>query len=119
MKNEDLTKKVERLEFYIHLLRDFSVDPEAYVLWDYIMTEEIDEEQAEQLMDILKKHKRLICEADESQDIEPYWNALEMELKPLFKSFKNPHPTDRDAVLRVVRRASKLPGMHELHKLLK
>jgi len=119
LKNEDLTKKVERLEFYIHLLRDFSLDPEAFVLWDYIMTEELDREQAEQLMDILRKHKRLVCEADESQDIEPYWDALKVELKPLFESFKNPHPTDRDSILRVVRRASKLPEMYDLHKLLK
>lgn len=119
MKNEDLIKKVERLEFYIHLLRDFSLDPEAFVLWDYIMTEELDREQAEQLIDILRKYKRLVYEVDESQDIEPYWKALEVELKHLFESFKNPHPTDRDSVLRVVQRASKLPEMYDLNKFLK
>lgn len=123
MRDENLVKKVERLEFYIHLLRDFSVEPEAFVLWDYVMTEELDGEQTNQLMNILRKHKSLICEVDEniepySNEIEAELNVLEAELKPLFESFENPHPTDRDAMLRVVRRAAKLPEMY-LHKHLK
>ncbi|ADY55513.1 hypothetical protein Sgly_1195 [Syntrophobotulus glycolicus DSM 8271] len=116
MRDEDLVKKVERLEFYIQLLRDFAVEPEAFVLWDYVMTEELDGEQTNRLMNILGKHKGLIWAIDEqtepySDQTEEELNVLEAQLKPLFQSFKNPHPTDRDAVLRVVRRAAKLPEM--------
>ncbi|WP_148302498.1 DUF1878 family protein [Caldalkalibacillus mannanilyticus] len=43
---ETLEQKVERLEYYINLLREFSLDPETYVLWDWIIAERLDEKQS-------------------------------------------------------------------------
>ncbi|WP_281890561.1 DUF1878 domain-containing protein [Paenibacillus sp. YYML68] len=117
MSEENLVKKVERLEFYVNLLREFSLDPEAYVLWDYYMAEELDEGQARQMMQVFSQHLKVVREVNEQQeDIAPYWNALIEDLKPLFETLK--WRTDRESILRVVRRASKLPHMYELKKLV-
>ncbi|WP_019537336.1 hypothetical protein [Paenibacillus ginsengihumi] len=112
-----LEQKVERLEYYIHLLRDLSLNPEAYVLWDYIMTEELNEMQAHEMMTIFSKHVKVLRKLDGKQeDMAPYWDDLAQDLKPLFEQFK--WRTDRESILRVVLRASKLPHMFELNRLV-
>lgn len=111
-----LEQKVAQLEFYINLLREFTVAPEAFVLWDHIMSEQLNEKQAHDMMTIFSKHVKVLRDLDEKQEMAPCWNELENDLKALFEQFR--WRTDRESILRVVIRASKLPHMVELNKLV-
>ncbi|MCP3776576.1 hypothetical protein NLX71_25355 [Paenibacillus sp. MZ04-78.2] len=112
-----LEQKVAQLEFYINLLREFTVAPEAFVLWDFIMSEQLNEQQTDEMMKVFSKHVRVLRDLDEKQEeMTPYWNDLSNDLMTLFEQFK--WRTDRESILRVVLRASKLPHMVALNRLV-
>ncbi|WP_368975423.1 DUF1878 family protein [Caldifermentibacillus hisashii] len=116
MNEENLAKKVERLEYYISLLRDICLDPEAYVLWDFIMAEGLDEDQAHQMILVFRKYSKILQDVNEKEDLAHYWSKMTKDLTPLFETFN--WRTDQHGIYRVLLRASKLPEWYTLKKLV-
>ncbi|GGO05894.1 DUF1878 family protein [Saccharibacillus kuerlensis] len=106
MPDKDLEERVDRMEFYLSLMRDMVVDPESYALWDYIMSEELNEEQANQMLSILKKHHAKLQpgESELNKDVKL---ELDIDLKQLLHLFEK--PANEAGVYSILLRASKLP----------
>ncbi|QDH21774.1 DUF1878 family protein [Saccharibacillus brassicae] len=106
MSNQDLEARLTRLEYYFSLMRDMVVDPESYALWDYMISEELEEEQAHKIIEILKKHYAELNSGKEESN-ELIKSALYVDLNHLLTSFGK--PVSENSARSIVLRASKLP----------
>ncbi|WP_458121628.1 DUF1878 family protein [Paenibacillus sp. Z6-24] len=106
MQYKSFEERVIRMEYYLSLMRDMVIDPEAYALWDYIMSEELNEEQANRMISLLRKyHAQLqLGEVELNKFVE---SALYLDLKHLLDSFGK--PANEKAAYSIIIRASKLP----------
>ncbi|AZK48249.1 DUF1878 family protein [Paenibacillus lentus] len=57
---ESLEEKVQRLELYVNLLRQITLEPEQYRLWDWIIANGLNGEQFNEIKSILKKYVLLL-----------------------------------------------------------
>ncbi|MGK5511363.1 DUF1878 family protein [Brevibacillus formosus] len=114
MANETLEQKVERLEFYVHLLREFAVDPETFVLWDWIMAEGLTEKTAQQILNALRNHHRSLIKAEESAQNEPILDELLVDLRLIFST--DGRVASDEKLMQIVKRASKMPIFPHLKK---
>ena len=55
MNKEPIEEKVERLEYYINLMRDYALDPETFRFWDWVISKKLNQEEARNIIDITKK----------------------------------------------------------------
>lgn len=55
MNKESIEEKVERLEYYINLMRDYTLDPETFEFWDWVISKKLNEEEARNIIDITKE----------------------------------------------------------------
>ncbi|AET59582.1 hypothetical protein HPL003_14155 [Paenibacillus terrae HPL-003] len=116
MSSKSLEERVELLEYYNVLMRDFAVDPETYVLWDYIMSEHLNGAQGNQLLEVLKNHYTKLKIALEKEERLPGTSYLYEDLINVVKSFGKP-ASERTAYS-ILLRASKLPEFHLYSKYL-
>lgn len=55
MNKEPIEEKLERLEYYINLMRDYTLDPEIFKFWDWVISKKLNQEEARNIIDITKK----------------------------------------------------------------
>lgn len=65
MSNETLEEKVDRLEHYIHQLRDYIVAPDRFALWDWSMSNRLNQTEIRNLISLAKELDRQMEESDE------------------------------------------------------
>lgn len=116
MQHEDLQKKVERLEYYMTLMRDMVADIESYALWDYIMGEQLNEEQANELLAVLRKHYTVL-QSEKAIAVESMKSELYSDLIHVLTSFGK--PASENTARSILLRASKLPIFPLYSSLLK
>lgn len=63
--NETLEEKVERLEYYIHQLRDYIVAPDRFRLWDWSMSHRLNQVETRGLIDLAKEFNQKMKEISE------------------------------------------------------
>lgn len=105
MKKKTLEERIELLEYYNNLLRDFATDPESYVLWDYIMSEELNGDQGNQLMDLLREHYTFCNQSNNPDPMNK--ERLVTDLVSLMNSFGR--PANERTAHSIIRRAAKHP----------
>lgn len=54
MNKEPIEEKVERLEYYINLMRDYALDPETFRFWDWVISKKLNQEEVRNIIDITK-----------------------------------------------------------------
>lgn len=116
MTKETLEQRLERLEFYLNLMREFAVDPETFALWDYVIQEGLNETQTKQILDVLREHHSHVKSAVEAGDSVPDLEDLFTKMIPLLHI--EGRTTSKEKVMQVLRRASKLPIFPYLKKHL-
>lgn len=116
MTKETLEQRLERLEFYLNLMREFAVDPETFALWDYVIQEGLNENQTKQILDVLRVHHSNIKSAVEAGVPIPDLEDLFTKMIPLLHI--EGRTTNKEKVMQVLRRASKLPIFPYLKKHL-
>lgn len=67
MSIETLEEKVDRLEHYIHQLRDYIVAPDRFILWDWSMSHRLNQKEIRDLVSLSKEFDRRMQESDEEQ----------------------------------------------------
>ncbi|CCF16887.1 hypothetical protein BLGI_4856 [Brevibacillus laterosporus GI-9] len=107
MTKETLEQRVERLEFYLNLMREFAADPETFSLWDYVISEGFNETQTNQILDVLREHHGHVKSAVETGASIPDLEDLCTKMIPLLHV--EGRTTNKEKVMQVLRRASKLP----------
>lgn len=107
MTKETLEQRVERLEFYLNLMREFAADPETFALWDYVISEGLNENQTNQVLDVLREHHGHVKSAVEAGASIPDLEDLCTKMIPLLHV--EGRTTNKEKVMQVLRRASKLP----------
>lgn len=65
MSNETLEEKVDRLEHYIHQLRDYIVAPDRFALWDWSMSNRLNQTEIRGLISLAKELDTKMSEMDE------------------------------------------------------
>ncbi|AYK05258.1 DUF1878 family protein [Brevibacillus laterosporus] len=116
MTKETLEQRLERLEFYLNLMREFAVDPETFALWDYVIQEGLNETQTKQILDVLREHHSHVKSAVEAGASVPDLEDLFTKMIPLLHI--EGRTTSKEKVMQVLRRASKLPIFPYLKKHL-
>ncbi|MGG0753145.1 DUF1878 family protein [Brevibacillus laterosporus] len=116
MTKETLEQRLERLEFYLNLMREFAVDPETFALWDYVIQEGLNETQTKQILDVLREHHSHVKSAVEAGASVPDLEGLFIKMIPLLHI--EGRTTSKEKVMQILRRASKLPIFPYLKKHL-
>ncbi|ATO51499.1 DUF1878 family protein [Brevibacillus laterosporus] len=116
MTKETLEQRLERLEFYLNLMREFAVDPETFALWDYVISEGLSENQTKQILEVLREHHGNIKSAVEAGASIPDLEGLFSKMIPLLHI--EGRTTSKEKVMQILRRASKLPIFPYLNKHL-
>ncbi|ANF95790.1 hypothetical protein [Paenibacillus bovis] len=106
---EDLQNKVDRLEFYIGLLRNIAQSPDEFALLDWVIANHLDEHTYEQLMSILKEANQYLISRKETGDGEVMSvHDLSVQLLEVLERNNIPHPERQTK--HVIRSAARLPG---------
>lgn len=114
-KSESLEDKVERLEFYIDLLRDFIVDQEHFMFWDWAISHRLNREEVRAIIDIAKVYnKKLMHATEDHQDVSLH--AFTAEIKKILTSRRSDvsFEVDEQFVLQMVKRLANLKICNQL-----
>lgn len=110
-KQETLEQKVERLEYYIDLLRDYIVDQDRFVLWDWAMAHRLNETEIRGIMKVTKEFNSRMQTVDsvtEYPDFDDYCeainNLIDLESKP--EGYKQ--TLNQKTILQMLNRLSKM-----------
>ncbi|WP_110929906.1 hypothetical protein [Paenibacillus bouchesdurhonensis] len=76
--SESLEEKVQRLELYVNLLRQITLEPEQYRLWDWIIANGLNGEQFDGIKAILKKYVLLLNHEQDTN--KPSFDDISKEL---------------------------------------
>lgn len=79
MSNETLEEKVDRLESYIHQLRDYIVAPDQFALWDWSMSHRLNRSEIRGLIDLAKEFDSKMKEEKEENypSLEEFKSRIE------------------------------------------
>lgn len=78
--SESLEEKVERLEYYIDLLRDYIVDQEKFILWDWAIANRLNRQEVRSILDFSKSINNQIKE-NSPPDFVNYVEGIQAILK--------------------------------------
>ena len=56
MENKQLEKRIEKLEYYMRLMREYVSDIETFSFWEWIMNYELDEYEVNQILTVTKSY---------------------------------------------------------------
>ncbi|WP_281884446.1 hypothetical protein [Paenibacillus sp. YYML68] len=112
--SESLEEKVERLELYVHLLRDIALEPEQYRLWDWIIVHGLNGEQYKQIKAILKKHVLLLGSLKDGE--EPSFEEISSELMKVLSPSE--YLANERGVMQLLRNAVKMTPFESLQYYL-
>ncbi|BBW97169.1 DUF1878 family protein [Geobacillus sp. FSL W8-0032] len=102
MRQESLEQRVERLEFYIDLLRDFAVDPETFAIWDWVISRKLNKSQVDRLMKTAKEFNQAIKIANENGNQPPKFEEFSRKIIEIVH-FED-DPADEETVLQFLKR---------------
>lgn len=80
-KHESLEEKVERLEYYIDLLRDFIVDQEHFMLWDWAISNRLNQHQVRSIIDFSKSFNEQIKTSGTQPELIEYTKGIQTILQ--------------------------------------
>jgi hypothetical protein len=103
---ETLEQKVERLECYIDLLRDFAVDQHTFLLNNWFISQRLAPEQIRKIQKALFTFNRKIKLAEQNGEEIPSFGQFCNEIIPLMKPC--PNPVNKDVVMQMLRCACNL-----------
>lgn len=111
---EDLQSKVDRLEFYVGLLRNIAQNPDEFSLLDWVIAEKLNENQYDQLMEVLKKANHSLMKQKETGNGDILsLQELSAQIAEVL-AIENARLNEKK-VEHVIRNAAKLPGFYLLH----
>jgi hypothetical protein len=112
---ESLEEKVERLEYYIDLLRDYIVDQEQFILWDWAIANRLNRDEVRSIIDISKAFNKQI----QSSEQLPQLNDFIKEIKRILSS-RSDITVNEKFTIQLLKRISNM-GMfqHLTHHFLK
>lgn len=76
--NKSLEEKIDRLEYYIDLLRDYIVDQEKFILWEWAISNRLNRDEVRSIIEIPKVYNQRIKKL---QTIKKTRNFLNLFLK--------------------------------------
>ncbi len=81
MNNEERIIKLEdtvnRLEYYIDLLRDYATDPETFLLWDWAISKRLNREQVRKIISKSQEFNKRIKELDNAPKFAEFRTEIE------------------------------------------
>ncbi|MBZ9626017.1 DUF1878 family protein [Clostridium sp. FP2] len=72
---ESPEEKVERIEYYINLMRDYVLDTEKFQFWDWAMSKRLNEFEVRKIIDITKIYNNKLYE-EKTPDFEEYCSKI-------------------------------------------
>ncbi|MED4919240.1 DUF1878 family protein [Geobacillus thermodenitrificans] len=102
MRQESLEQRVERLELYIDLLRDFAVDPETFAIWDWVISRKLNKSQVDRLMKTAREFNQAIKIANENGSQPPRFEEFSQKIIEIVHLEDN--PADEQTVLQFLKR---------------
>lgn len=111
-KVETQEERIDRLELYVHLLRQLIIDQEEYSLWDWAMVNQLNNQQLHSIQQILKKSVLSLMNDDQTISFE----ELSKDLKEVLKTTN--FPADDKAVRLLLNKAVKMPAYKKLQYYL-
>lgn len=117
MNNEEriikLEEKVNRLEYYIDLLRDYATDPETFLLWDWAISRRLTHEQVRKIISKSQEFNKRIKESDNVPKFAEYRTEIE---KILLLQPDLVIEVDDNLILQLLKRISNMGMMPVLTK---
>ncbi|WP_028563465.1 hypothetical protein [Paenibacillus pinihumi] len=117
MNNEERIIKLEdtvnRLEYYIDLLRDYATDPETFLLWDWAISKRLNREQVRKIISKSQEFNKRIKELDNAPKFAEFRTEIEkiLLLQPDLEI-----EVDDNLILQLLKRISNMGMMLELTK---
>lgn len=111
--SETQEERIDRLELYVHLLRQFIIDQEEYSLWEWVMINNLNNEQLHGIQQILKKNVLILMNDKESA--VPF-EELSKDLKKVLKTID--FSANDEAVKLLLSKAVKMPAYRILQYYL-
>ena len=107
--HESLEEKVERLEYYIDLLRDYIVDQEHFIFWDWAISHRLNREEVRAIIDIAKSYNQKLTQSPEDHP-DLLLDALTEEIGKILTRRRSDvsFEVDRKFVLQLINRLSKM-----------
>ncbi|WP_339159040.1 DUF1878 family protein [Paenibacillus sp. FSL W8-0186] len=109
---ESLEEKVQRLELYVSLLRQITLEPEQYRLWDWIIANGLNEKQFNEIKNVLKKYVMSLKEETNIPTFDDISTELIQVLSP------NEYIANPRGVIQLLRNAVKMPPYQSLQYYL-
>ncbi|KGX85788.1 hypothetical protein [Pontibacillus litoralis] len=110
---ETQEERIDRLELYVHLLRQLIIDQEEYSLWDWVMVNQLNNQQLHSIQQILKKS--VLSLINDDYEIIPF-EKLSKDLKEILEMTN--FPADDDAVRLLLKKAAKMSAYKALQYYL-
>ncbi|GFR37040.1 hypothetical protein PRECH8_03360 [Insulibacter thermoxylanivorax] len=113
--SETLEEKVERLEYYIDLLRDYIVDQEHFIFWDWAISHRLNREEVRAIIDVAKEYNmKLLHSNEDNQDLS--LEAFTEEIKKILTVRRSDasFEVDKKFVLQMIRRLSNMKICNQL-----
>lgn len=110
---ETQEERIDRLELYVHLLRQLVIDQEEYSLWDWAMVNQLNNQQLHSIQQILKNS--VLCLMNDEHKTIPF-EEVSRDLKEVLKTADCPN--DDDAVKLLLNKAVKMTPYRRLQYYL-
>lgn len=113
---ETLEEKVERLEFYIDLLREFATDTEAFVIWDWAIGNRLDKSQVNSIMKVIPEYQLKLLRT-ENVEVKLLFHEFVADINRIL--YGNDSETDQAIVFQLLKRVKRMGTAEELvHQFL-
>lgn len=104
---ESLEQKVERLEFYIDILRSYIANPEVFILWDWSIANRFNRPQVYALIDLVKRYNQEFIENSSNNDVRNINNFI-YDVDCILINKVEDFQVDQEFVFSLLRRTSKM-----------
>lgn len=74
--NKSLEEKIDKLKYYIDLLRDYIVDQEKFILWEWAISNRLNRDEVRSIIEIPKVYNQRIKEAANDQENPKFFEFI-------------------------------------------
>ena len=103
---EPLAEKVDRIEYYTDLLRDYATAPEKFAFWDWIMSHKLNREEAYTIIDTFKLYDRKL--KDNLQSEVPTLDEIALEIDKILAIKRTTYTVNNRLVIQMLKLISNL-----------